>query len=177
MHQIANERVDGNYRRRPGTADLSDRGALADFSLLANHQADPLQFLRHSLVAFHHVVERVGYLSRDAAPVQRKPHPEIPLLQRRQRRQHFLDVNVPVRPRRCLKARFGLLCGNYLVRTILFHAFSPGKWVKVAAGRRTLGNLFPAPWEAFRTNVFGRDTRTTAFGQQRVWELNSKAAP
>ena len=44
MNQIVDQGVDGIDRFAPGTADVAERGALAELAFLADDPAEPAQF-------------------------------------------------------------------------------------------------------------------------------------
>ena len=70
----------------------------------ADDLGQPLELLRHPLVALDHVVERVGDLAGDARPLDRQPHREVAFLERGEREQQLRLVDVAGGARRSVPA-------------------------------------------------------------------------
>ena len=79
LDQVQDEAVDGVDGRRPGAAGPGQPGPLGDASLLADHDADPVELAGHLLIQLDDVVQRVRDLPGDTGPVDPHARREIAL--------------------------------------------------------------------------------------------------
>src|SRR5439155_16306180 len=97
LTQIASHQVLEPNRLLPRAAELAERGAVSNRTLIADDAGQALELPGHLLVELDHVVQGVGDPPRHPRPIDGQAHGEVPLLECREGDEYPLLVEAAAR--------------------------------------------------------------------------------